>query len=840
MFKTYLKIAWRYLVKNRMHAVINMGGLAIGIAVALLVGLWVRDELSFDTYNKKYKTIAQIARKEISKGEVYISDGSNHFPIPLAGELRANYSDLFNHVSLVSERSSHVVGFNDSRLTVPGIYAERDFTDIFTLKLIAGSTAGFLDPNTIFVGQSVAKSLFGGMDPVGKIVKLDNVQPLKVIGVFEDLPLNTTFSGVGVICPFDLLVATNQGVKAILNDWNTSSFFVYADLRSGGSNGNISTAIKDAYWSKIKNSTAQVPGNKVELFLHPMKDWHLRSEWRNGVQSGGQMQIVRLFSLIGVFVLLLACINFMNLSTARSEKRAKEVGIRKTMGSQRSQLVKQFLGEALLMVLLAFLLGIGIVLVSVNWFNEVAQKNISFPFSDGWFWLFAATFIIVTALIAGSYPAWYLSSFKPVKVLKSGFKAGRYSAVPRKALLAIQFIVSIVLIIGTIVVYRQIQLAKDRPIGYDRNGLIRIMVTTPDLAGKYEVLQKELLSSGGAVGFAESSSAATENNYYDDHFEWEGKNLKTHGQSFALTAVTPEYAGTVGWQFEEGRNFSRSLATDAGSSASNGAASPRSELRGASSLAPSRSSPSQNSGTRVTNAGSVILNEAAVKYMDLPHPLGKTIKWNGRLFTVVGVIRDMVKGSPYMPVHQGLFFMAPEIGPEITIRLNPQLSAATAIGKIEPIFKRLNPSSPFSYAFVDDEYAHTFATEQRIGTLSEVFAMLAVFISCLGIFGLASFVAEQRVKEIGIRKVLGASVFNIWQLFSKDFVVLVLAATVIAVPVAWYVAHNWLEGYQYRTALSWWIFLMAGVGVLLLTLLTVSVQSIKAAIASPVKSLRSE
>ena len=801
MFKTYFKIAWRYLIKDRMHSFINVGGLAIGIAVALLVGLWIRDELSFDTYNKNYKTIVQIARKEVSKGEVYISDGGNHFPIPLAAELRTNYGNLFDHVALVSERSSHVLGFKDNLLTVPGIYAEKSFTEIFTLKLTGGSTAGFSDPNAILIGASVATSLFGGADPVGKIVKFDNVQPLKVIGVFEDLPLNTSFSGVGVVCAFDLLASTNQGVKAILNDWNNSSFFLYADLRSGGSTRGASAGIKDVYWSKIKNTAGQVPGSSVELFLHPMTDWHLRSEWRNGVQQGGQIQIVRLFSLIGVFVLLLACINFMNLSTARSEKRAKEVGVRKTMGSRRSQLVKQFLGEALLMVLLAFVLGVGMVIVSLHWFNEIAQKNIGFPYSDGWFWLFAAVFIVVTALVAGSYPAWYLSSFKPVKVLKGGFKAGRYSAVPRKALLAIQFVVSIVLIIGTIVVYRQIQLAKDRPIGYDRNGLIRIMMTTQDLSGKYDVLQQELLSSGGAVGFAESSSAATENNYYDDHFEWDGKDLKTHGQSFALTAVTPEYAGTVGWQFEEGRNFSRTLATD---------------------------------------NTAIIINEAAVKYMGLPHPIGKMIRWNGRPFTVVGVIRDMVKASPYMPVQQGLFFMAPEIGPEITIRLNPRLSAAAAIGKIEPIFKRLNPSSPFSYSFVDDEYARKFATEQRIGTLSEVFAMLAIFICCLGIFGLASFVAEQRVKEIGIRKVLGASVFSIWQLFSTDFVVLVVAATVIAVPVAWYAAHSWLEGYQYRTALSWWIFLAAGMGVLLLTVLTVSVQSIKAALASPVNSLRSE
>jgi putative ABC transport system permease protein len=799
MVRNYLKIAWRYLLKDRMHSVINVGGLAIGIAVALLVGLWIRDELSFDTYNKNYKTIIQIARKEISNGDVYISPGSNHFPIPLAGELRKNYGNLFSRVALASESGSHVIGFNDNRVKASTIYVEKDFTDIFTLKFVAGSAAGFSDPSSILVGQSVAKTLFGSVDAVGKTVKLDNAQPLKVIGVYEDLPLNTSFSGIGLICPFDLLIKTYPDLKASLNDWNNSSFFIYTALQPGVSN--VSDAIKDVYWSKIKNNAGQVPGSKVELFTHPMKEWHLRSEWRNGIQSGGQIQIVRLFSLIGAFVLLLACINFMNLSTARSEKRAREVGVRLTMGSRRTQLAMQFLAEAFLMVLLAFFIALAIVTVSLNWFNQIALKNISFPFSSPWFWLVAAIFVLVTALISGSYPAWYLSSFKPVQVLKSGFKAGRSAATPRKILLATQFVVSIVLIIGTIVVFRQIQLARDRPIGYDRIGLIRTTINTPDLKGKYDVLQKELFASGAAVGFAQSSSAATENNYYDDHFQWEGKNLTTHGQSFALTAVTPEYGKTVGWQFVEGRDFSRSFPTD-------------------------------QSG--------VILNEAAVKYTGLPHPVGKIIQWNNKPFTVVGVIRDMVKASPYEPVQQSLFFMVPDIGPEITIRLNPQISAATAISKIEPIFKKLNPSSPFEYTFVDDEYAHKFAAEQRIGTLSEVFSILAVFISCLGIFGLASFVAEQRVKEIGIRKVLGASVFSIWQLFSKDFVVIVLLAAFIAVPIAWYATHTWLEGYQYRTRLSWWIFAVAGIGVLAITILTVSIQSIKAAITNPVRSLRSE
>jgi putative ABC transport system permease protein len=767
----------------------------------LVIGLWIWDELRFDTYNTNYTTIGQIARKEISKGGVYISEGNNHFPIPLASELRRNYSHVFRYVALASERSSHTLSFNDNRHTASGLFAEKDFTAIFTLKLTAGSTAGFSDPNSILLSESVAASLFGRRGAIGQIVKLDNTQPLKVIGTFEDPPLNTSFSGVGFLCPFGLLVKTNPGVASILNDWTNSSFFLYAQDRPDVPAKDISAVIKDVYWSKIKNGAAQIPGNKIELFVHPMKDWHLRSQWRNGVQSGGRIAIVRLFGLIGIFVLVLACINFMNFSTARAGERAKGVGVRKTMGSRRSQLVKLFMSEALLMVLLAFFLGLSIVILSLPWFNEIAHTKIIFPFANTWFWGAATIFILVTALISGSYPALYLSSFRPVRVLKGGFKTGGSAALLRKALLTLQFIISMVIITGTIVVYRQIQLAKNRPLGYDRNGLIRITMTMPDLKGKYDVLQKELLSSEGAIAVAESSSPATGNNYFDDRFEWEGKDLKPHGQSFALTAVTPEYGKTVGWQFVEGRDFSRNFATD-------------------------------NSA--------VILNEAAVRYMGLRHPVGQTIRWNGKPFTVVGVIRDMVKGSPYEPVQQGLFFMVPDIGPEITIRLNPQLSAAKALSDIAPVFKRLDPSAPFDYTFVDEEYAYLFAAEQRIGTLAGIFSVLAVLISCLGIFGLASFVAEQRAKEIGIRKVLGASVYSIWQLLTTDFVLIVLIAAFIAVPIAWYSAHSWLAGYQYRTQLSWWIFPVTGIVVLLITLLTVSVHVIKAAIANPARRLRAE
>jgi ABC-type antimicrobial peptide transport system permease subunit len=801
MFKNYFKSAWRNLMKNKTSSFINISGLAVGMAVTMLICLWIWDELSFDTYNTNYNAIAQVARKEISNGDVSVSEQSNHFPIPLAAELRTNYNNMFKHVALASESNEHVIAFDNNQFSEQGMYVEKDFTDMFTFKMVAGSNTEFDEPNSILLNKSVAAALFGKANPVGKVLKLDNKQDVKVTGVFEDFPNNTKLSDVGFFCPFSLLVNTDQSVKNALNDWGNSSFHIFTQTVPGLSIEKISGVIKDVYWSKIKSSQPQSSGDKVSLFLHPMKDWHLRSEWKNGVQEGGEIQTVWLFGLIGMFVLLLACINFMNLITARSEKRAKEVGVRKTLGSLKSQLIKQFLSESLLVVCIAFIVSIGIVLLSLNWFNEIAAKKISFPFSNYWFWLFSVVIILITAFIAGCYPALYLSSFKPIKVLKGTFKASRFSSVPRKVLVTLQFVVSIILIVGTIVVYRQIQFAQNRPIGYNRNGLIHIQINTPDLNGKYDVLQKELLASGGAIGYAQSSSATTENNYFDDHFLWEGKDANVQKQGFALRAVSYDYGKTVGWQFLEGRDFSRSFSTD---------------------------------------NKAVILNEAAEKYMRLKNPVGKTIRWNDNVFTIVGVIKDMVTESPYAGVQQSLFFIVPDITPNITIRLNPQLSASEAISRIQPVFRKLNPSSPFEYKFVDDEYAHKFAAEQRIGTLAATFTLLAIFISCLGIFGMASFVAEQRIKEIGVRKVLGASIFNLWQLLSKDFVAMVLISFLIAAPIAYYFMYNWLQNYQYRTNLSWWIFAAAGVGAMMITLLTVSFQSIKAAVANPVKSLRTE
>ena len=801
MLKNYFKIAWRNLIKNKGTSLINIGGLAVGMAVATLIGLWIWDELSFDKYNKNYETIAQLARKQTTNGEVFISENSNHFPIPLAGELRDKFPGYFKHLALATESDEQMISVDENRFARQGMYVEPPFLDIFSFYMLAGSGKGFSDPNSILINKSLAVSLFGDENPVGKILELSNTQPVKVAGVYKDFPSNSRFHEISFFCPWDLLVATNTGVRKDLDNWVNSSYNIFVQTASGGSMQGVSKGIKEIYWSRIKNDLPQSSNDNVALFLHPMKDWHLRSEWKNGIQACGQIQLVWLFGAIGVFVLLLACINFMNLSTARSEKRAKEVGIRKTVGSLKSQLVKQFLSESFLTVCIAFALSIGIVLLSLNWFNEIADKKVSFPFDIPLFWIISSLFIIITAFISGSYPALYLSSFKPVKVLKGTFRAGKSAAVPRRIMVAIQFTVSIILIIGTIVVYRQVQHAQDRPIGYDRNGLIRFDMNTADLNGKNDVLRQELLASGGVIEVAASSAATTENNYFDDRIEWEGKDPKLAKRAFVLRAVTYEFGKTVGWQFAEGRDFSRSYQTD--------------------------------------NAA-VVLNEAAIKYMQLADPVGKTITFNNNKFTIVGVIRDMITDSPYKPVQPALYFMLPQIGPVITMRLNPKLGPSKSISLIQPVFKKLNPNGLFEYKFVDEEYGRKFAAEQRIGILSTVFAILAIFISCLGIFGLASFVAAQRIKEIGVRKILGASVINLWSLLSKEFILLVALAFVIAIPIAYYFMDQWLAKYEYHANLAWWIFGAAGAGALFITLLTVSFQAIKAAVANPVKSLRTE
>jgi putative ABC transport system permease protein len=501
----------------------------------------------------------------------------------------------------------------------------------------------------------------------------------------------------------------------------------------------------------------------------------------------------------------------MNLSTARSEKRAKEVGIRKAIGSRRSQLIWQFLSESLLVAFLAFLLAVGLVALAMPWFNDLAGKRISGFWTNGYFWTISLSLIVLTGFMAGSYPALYLSSFKAVKVLKGTFRAGRFSTLPRKVLVVVQYTVSVSLIIGTVIVYRQVQHAKSRPVGYTREGLLMIQLKSPDMREKLQLIASELKNNGIATMVSGASSPVTAVWSNNGGFDWRGRTADKE-DGFATTWITHDYGKTVGWNFAAGRDYSASFASD---------------------------SVSNNS---IPGSGhNIIVNEAAVKYMGLAKPLGEIIRWDNTPFTIVGVIKDMVMESPFEPVRQSVYLVNYDnANSYMNIRINPEISVKEALAKTEAIFKKLVPAVPFDYEFADTQYGLKFAAEERIGKLAAVFATLAILISCLGLFGLASFVAEKRTKEIGIRKVLGASIYNLWKMLSTEFVVLVMISLVIAFPLAYYFMNKWLLNYQYRTGLPWWIFVVAGVGALFITLLTVSFQSIKAAVANPVKSLRSE
>jgi putative ABC transport system permease protein len=538
---------------------------------------------------------------------------------------------------------------------------------------------------------------------------------------------------------------------------------------------------------------------KAQVFMQPMSKWHLYQEFKNGVNTGGEIQFVKMFILIGVFVLLLACINFMNLSTARSEKRAKEVGVRKAVGSLRSQLIAQFYAESALLAFLAFILALVLVEIALPAFNQVAGRDIRTPYGQPVFWLAALLFTLFTAFIAGSYPALYLSSFSPVKVLKGTFKAGRLAAIPRKALVVLQFTVSVALIIGTVVIFMEVQYSKNRPVGYNQQGLLQIQLKTEGIPKHFDAFREELIRTGAVVAAGESDSPMTDiwSNYSD--LSWAGKdpNLQL---DFGVIAVDTDYGKTVGWKVTDGRDFSRDFAGD---------------------------------------ASAMIINEAAAKFMGLKHPVGQVIQWM-RPYKIVGVTKDMVMTSPFEPVKPAVFRFLTDLGSVVHIRVNPKMSLAEALPKIKKVYSKYDAESPFDYHFTDKEYATKFALEERIGTLAGVFTLLAIIISCLGLFGMATFVAEQRKKEIGVRKVLGASVTGLWRMLSTEFMILVAIALLVAMPLSGYLMKQWLQHYTYRVPLSWWLFAGTGVGALLLTLLTVSWQSIKAAMANPVNSLKTE
>jgi ABC-type antimicrobial peptide transport system permease subunit len=790
MLKIYFKTAFRSITKNKMHSLLNITGLSAGMAVTLLIGIWINYELSFDKYHQNYNSIAQVMQNQTFSGEVGTQPT---IPMPLGEELRTTYGRNFKKVVMSSGTAKHLLASDNNHFAKTGNYMQADAPSLFSLKMLGGSGSGLKDLHSILLSHSVATAIFGDKDPINRIVKLDDTVNLKVTGVYEDIPVNATLHDLEFIVPWEL---QGNAVKSNIQNWNNNGWKIYVQMADGVNVDKASSEIKNSKYDKSDNAEKKF---NPEIFLYPISKWHLYAEFKGGVNVGGRIQYIWLFGIIGVFVLLLACINFMNLATAKSEKRAKEVGIRKAIGSMRKQLVFQFFSESLLMAFMAYIFSFLLVVLALPYFNQIAGSNRSLPLSSPSFWIAGLGFTLLAGLIAGSYPAFYLSSFQPVKVLKGTYKAGKLAAVPRKVLVVLQFTVSIAIIISTIVVFRQIQYAKDRPVGYNREGLITIETRTPAIYGQFDAFQHDLVQTGAVSSAAWSTSPLTESWNSVSNFDWEGRD-KTGTQNFATIGISKEYGKTVGWQFVDGRDY--------------------------------------RSGTGGIDGFCFVLNESAVKMMGFKHPVGQIVHWYGYTFHIIGVVKDMIMNSPFTPVQPTVFFMNPGRLSILDIKMTPGVSVNVALKKIEQVYKQYSPAEPFEYKFVDEEYAQKFDVEERVGKLAGFFAGLAIFISCLGIFGMASFIAEQRIKEIGVRKVLGASVFNLWRLLSADFVRLVVISLFVASPLAFYLMHKWLQNYEYRSSISWWIFAVAGIGALLVTIITVSFQALKAATANPVKSLR--
>ena len=795
MLKNFFKIAFRNLKRNKGFSFINIFGLAIGMASAVLILLWIQNELSHDKFHKKIDRIYTANNRDKFNGEQWAWSTT---PNVLAPALKSAYpADVEDVVR--SNFANFLFTVGHKHLNVQGSFVDSGFLNVFSFPLLKGSAAEALNGNyNIVITQKLAIKLFGndksGKNAMGKVIRIDSVDNFKVTGILKDLPNNTAFN-------FEYLLPWSYRLKAYGPDesWGNNSIQTYILLKPGISQKAFDAKIKNV---TINHTTNTASPSTTQVFTQPFGDQWLYSKSENGKYVGGRIEQVKLFGIIAAFILLIACINFMNLSTARSEKRAKEVGIRKVIGANKNSLVAQFIGESILLSFLAAILAIIIVELSLGSYNTLVGKELYIDFSNLYFWLAALAFILFTGLLAGSYPAFYLSSYEPVKVLKGTFKAAHALVTPRKVLVVLQFTFAIALIICTIIVERQIKYAQSRDTGYNKNKLVYTFIQGNN-EKHYDLIKNELLSSGAAVAVTKSLSPITQRWSDSWGYNWPGSKPGDNKIDFVRFSSDADFVKTIGVQLKEGRDIDI------------------------------KNYPGDSTA--------MLLNETAVKVMNLKNPVGTFITEDeGKKWQVVGVIKDFVFESPYQKVQQLMVQGPGSWFSVIHYKLSPHLATDKALQMARQIFDKYNPGYGFDYHFVDETYAQKFEEEKRIGTLAGLFAGLTVLISCLGLFGLATYMAENRIKEIGVRKVLGASVTSIATLLSKDFIKLVIISIVIASPIAWWSMNKWLATYDYRISISWWIFFGAGFLAVVIALLTVSFQAIKAAVANPVKSLRTE
>ncbi|GAB3175485.1 ABC transporter permease [Telluribacter humicola] len=784
MFRNYFKITFRSLWKNKGYTTLNIVGLALGMACSVLAALWAYDELTYDQFNENYGSIYQVNRSSDRDGKIFVSQNT---PYSLATALKQTYPDI-KHATRVDRDDARLLTAGETKVYREVIFADPDLLTMFSFPLAEGSVATALsDPRSIVLSQKTATALFGTKNAVGQIIRFNNEVDVKVTGVLADIPDNSTFK-FDCLLPYSLKAAMDPWFLTLEDDWDNNVVRTFIQLAPNVTAAQTSAKIERFLTTKDESV-------KQPLLLHAMSDWRLRNTFENGKVAGGLIEYVWIFMWVAGFVLLIACINFMNLSTARSEKRAKEVGIRKAIGSSRGRLILHFLGESNWLAFFAFVLAVMLVSLLLPWFNELTDKSIQIPYTNPVYWLIGLGITLITGMAAGFYPAFYLSSFQPVRVLKSAVRIGKNASIPRNVLVGLQFTISILLIISVLVVSKQLDFVKDRSVGYDRNNLIMADFTDA-LKQNEEVLRSELLNSGYVSAVSGTQAPMTEIRNTNGVRYGDDKNT-----SLVTVSSDYDYLKTFGIRLKAGRDFSREFATD---------------------------------------SAAVLLNESAVKVMNLTDPINEQIEFGGKTYHVIGVIEDVLMDSPYENVRPTGVFFKEDSRNIINIRFREGVKVNEALASTKKIFEDLAPAYPFGYTFVDEEYAKKFASEERIGNLISAFALLTIFISCLGLFGLAAYTAERRTKEIGVRKVLGASLSSIVIMLSREYVYLIGIASVVASPIAWYFLQGWLQNYTYRIDIPWWIFLASGLLAVTIALLTVSFQSIKAALMNPVKSLRSE
>jgi ABC-type antimicrobial peptide transport system permease subunit len=786
MIRNYFKIAWRNLFRNKGFSLTNLLGLTIGITCTILIFLWVQDELAYDKFHANYNAIYKVMANRDFNNQVFTDE---NMVLPLASTLQEKLPQIKNAV-VTTHRQWHVISRGETKLKKWGYTVSDRFFDMFSWKFVKGNASSALaDPSSIVLTRATAKALFGEEDPISKTLRIDNDHDAKVTAIVEDPPGNSTFQ-FEYITPFN---TSQDDYKHSFTEWGNSSWNVFVQVNPGT---NMKVLAKSINQIKYQHDDGD---KKISTyFTFPMSKWRLNSDFKGGKNTGGMIEYVKLFTIIAIIILLIACVNFMNLSTARSEKRAKEVGVRKTLGSGKKQLILQFFFESMILAFGAFIISIAVVYAVLPSFNTLVDKHLSLPISQPIFWLGALLIIACTGVIAGSYPALYLSSFNPIKVLKGTFLAGKSAAVPRRVLVVAQFVTSILLISATIIIYQQIQHIRNRDIGYDPNNLVMVSATD-DTQKNFAVIKQELLNTGLVNSVTRTMSPITDIWWRSPAPDWPGKPASAN-IIFSGESTDVDFAKTMGIKILEGKDFS--------------------------------GTPSDSSA--------MLLNKAAVEAMGLKKPVGMQMRYGRGSYTVIGITQNVIMGSPFEPVDPMMIYFDTRGANAISIRLNKSVQPHQALSLIENIFKKYNPAYPFEYQFVDQEFGKKFLTEELISKITNIFAGLGIFICCIGLAGLASFTIEKRIREIGIRKVLGATVQQLLFLISKEFLKLVLIAFIIAVPLTWWFMNNWLDKYTYHIHISIWLFVAVGIVIMLLTLAVVSLNTMRAAVANPVKSLRTE